>query len=70
MQEKMAKKLCKFIAWYNESETEEWYHFYTGYLQAMRDLGMQVEIFHNEFVWCDGKVYRVEEEKDAQSDLS
>ena len=57
--EKMAKNLCKFIEWYNESKTPEWYHFYTGYLQAMRDIGITVEIYDNELVYCNNVIYKV-----------
>ena len=61
MKEKMIKKLCKFIHWYNENNDETYYHFFTGYLEALRDLGMNIQIIRNEFVICDGKMYRVEE---------
>lgn len=63
MREKMIKKLCKFIHWYNENGEESYYNFYTGYLAAMRDIGMEVEIFRNEIVWVDGKTYKVEDYK-------
>ena len=65
MQEKLCKTLCKYIAWFNEEGTEEYYHYYIGFLRAMECLGMKVEIFRNEFVLCDGKMYRVEDYKDA-----
>ena len=65
MQEKMCKHLCHLIACYNELETEEWYHYYMGYILAMNDIGITVEIFRNEFVYCNGTVYRVEDYKDA-----
>lgn len=63
MKEKLAKKLCKFISWYNENKEESYYNFYMGYLQAMRDAGMEVEIFRNEIVWVDGNTYKVEDYK-------
>ena len=59
----MIKKLCKLINWFNESGEGSYYNFYTGYLNAMRDFGMEVEIIRNEFVICDGKMYRVEDYK-------
>lgn len=63
MQEKMTKRLCKFINWYNETGGEDYYHFLTGYMQAMRDAGMQVEIIRNEFVICNGITYKAEDYK-------
>lgn len=63
MKEKMLKQLCKFIRWYNENGEESYYYFFKGYLTAMRDAGMQVEIIRNEFVICNGITYKVEDYK-------
>ena len=63
MPEKLAKRLCQLINWYIETSGEDYYHFLTGYTQAMLDAGMKVEIIRFEFVICNGKTYRVEDYK-------
>jgi len=62
--EKMIHKLCKLISWYNDDlTTESYYHFYKGYLEALKDLGINIQIIRNEYIICDEKVYRIEDFK-------
>ncbi len=63
MREKMIKKLCQYIYWYTEVKEESYYHFFTGYLEALRDLGMDIQVIRDVFVVCDGKTYKVEDYK-------
>lgn len=63
MPEKLAKRLCKLISWYNETKQESYYHYFMGYLLAMQNSGIQVQIIRNEFVICNGEMYKVEDYK-------
>ena len=65
---KMLKHLCKLIAQYNESYSAPYYHYYMGYLLAMQDAGINVEIFRNEYVTCDGEVYAIEDYTERSCD--
>lgn len=65
---KMLKHLCKIIAQYNESYSEAYYHYYMGYLLAMQDAGIRVEVFRNEYVTCDGEVYAIEDYTERSCD--
>ncbi len=58
--EKMLNHLCKLIAWYNETENPEYYHYYQGYILALTDFGIFVDVIRNEYVICDGKMYKIE----------
>ena len=63
MPEKLAKRLCKLISWYNETKQESYYHYFMGYLLALQNSGLEVQVIRNEFVICNGITYKVEDYK-------
>ena len=63
MPEKLAKKLCKLISWYNETKEESYYHYFMGYILAMQNFGFDVKVIRNEYVLLNGIMYKVEDYK-------
>lgn len=60
-EKKLVTTICKLVSCYNEFATEEYYHYYMGYLLALNHLGYDVQIIKNETLKFNGVEYNIEE---------